>query len=292
MRNRLFSRPFRLSRTTPIPELRWRLCIWRRTNETEAENFLRDSKKYFPGNSVGYRLLGDFYWHTSQYDKAETEYASLYRDHPKDPIVKGNYIQLLILRDHLDDARKLTAELVKEQPGNIDAQIYKAEINVRDGKSSEAVTTLENVLKTDPDNAVAHYQFGLALDQLGNAARAEAEWRETVRLRPDIVEAHRALAAAAMHDNDVGFLSQEADQIIALAPGAPDGYLLRAVAEYGRKQYTAAEQYIKTSIEKEPNNPPAYVELGSVRLAENRTADAQKAFQQALDLDPNSIGRA
>ena len=259
----------------PNPRIALAALYLAENKRDQAESFLRDSKKYFAGNSVGYRLLGDFYWHTSQYDKAETEYASLYRAHPKDPVVKGNYIQLLILRNHLDDARKLTAELVKDQPSNIDAQIYKAEINVRDGK-------------TDPDNAVAHYQFGLALDQLGNASRAETEWRETVRLRPDIVEAHRALAAAAMHDNDAAFLSQEADQIIALAPAAPDGYLLRAVAEYDRKQYTAAEQYIKTSIDKEPNNPPAYVELGSVRLAEGRSADAQKSFQQALDLDPNS----
>ncbi len=230
---------------------------------TDAENFLRDSKKSLSNNSVGYRLLGDFYWHTSQYDKAEAEYSSLYKDHPKDPVVKGNYIQLLILRDHLDEANKLTGELLKEQPSSTDAQIYKAEIEIRTGKGSQAIDTLQEVLKNDPQNAVAHYQLGLAFDQVGNASRAETEWRETVRLQPDIVEAHRALAGSAIHDNDVSALGQEANQIIALVPAAPDGYLLRAVAEYNRKQYTVAEQYIKTSLEKDPTIRPPTCNWGT-----------------------------
>jgi cellulose synthase operon protein C len=283
-----FQRAIRLVPDDPNPRLALAGLYLSENKRAEAENFLRDSKKYFPNNSVGYRLLGDFFWHTSQYDKAEAEYASLYRDHPKDAVVKGNYIQLLILRDHLDDARKLTDELVKSDPSNTDAQVYKGEIEVRNGKANDALNTLQAVLNTDPQNAVAHYQLGLALEGLGNDSRAEAEWRETVRLRPDIVEAHRALANSAIHNKDVAALSQEANQIIALAPAAPDGYLMRAIAEIERKQYTTAEQYIKTSLEKEPNNPAAYVQLGNIRTAENRLADAQKAYQQALDLDPGS----
>jgi len=143
-------------------------------------------------------------------------------------------------------------------------------------------------LKGDPDNGVAHYQLGLAFDQLGNTNRAESEWRDAVRLRPDIVEAHRALAGVAIRKNDFGALAQEADQIIAVQPAAPDGYLLRAVSEMDRKQYSAADQYIKKSLEREPNNPAAYVQLGNLHKAQNQYAEAQRAYQQALDQNPNS----
>ena len=283
-----FQRAIQLTPQDPNPRLAKAALLLAENKRTEAESFLRDSKDDFPNNSVGYRLLGDFYWRTDQYDKAVTEYASLYRDHPKDPVVQGNYIQLLILRDHLDQADKLTADLIKQYPSSADAQIYKAEIAIRNNKASEAIDILQDVLKNDPQNAVAHYQLGLAFDQLGNATRAEAEWRETVHLAPDFVEAHRALAGAAIHNGDVGFLAQEANQIISLVPGAPDGYLLRAVAEYDRRQYSAAEEYLNTSIEKEPDNPAAYVQMGYVRMAQNRPADAEKAFEQALALDPNA----
>ncbi|MGB7332057.1 MAG: tetratricopeptide repeat protein, partial [Terriglobales bacterium] len=45
---------------------------------------------------------------------------------------------------------------------------------------------------------------------------------------------------------------------------------------------------LKRSLEKEPNNPAAYVQLGNLRMAQNQLADAQRAYQQALDQDPNS----
>jgi cellulose synthase operon protein C len=135
---------------------------------------------------------------------------------------------------------------------------------------------------------VAHYQLGLAFDQLGNTNRAEAEWRDAVRLRPDIVEAYRALAGVAIHRGDPGELAKDADQIIALQPAAPDGYLLRAVADIDRKEFSTADEYIHRSLEKEPNNPGAYVQLGNLRMAQNKYAEAQKAYQQALDQDSNS----
>ena len=43
-------------------------------------------------------MLGDFYFSNNQLDKATEEYGELYRDHPKDLVVKKNYIQLLILK--------------------------------------------------------------------------------------------------------------------------------------------------------------------------------------------------
>jgi len=102
------------------------------------------------------------------------------------------------------------------------------------------------------------------------------------------VEAHRALAGAAIHRGDAAALAQAADQIISLQPAAPDGYLLRAVAEIDRKQFAAADDFIKQSLEKDPKNSAAYVQLGNLRMAENKLADAQKAYQQGLDQDPNS----
>jgi len=272
----------------PNPRLSLASLYMAENKPGEAEEFLRQSKKDFPNNPVGYRMLGDFYFSNNQLDKATAEYASLYRDHAKDMVVKKNYIQLLILKDRLDDARKLNDEVVKAKPDDQDAQIYKGEIEIRSGRASDAVNTLQAVLKNDPDNAVAHYQQGLAFDQLGNTNRAEAEWRDAVRLRPDIVEAHRALAGVAIHRSDASALAQEADQIIALQPSAPDGYLLRAVADIDRKNYATADENIHRSLEKQPNNPGAYVQLGNLRMAQTQFADAQRAYQQALDQDPNS----
>ena len=272
----------------PSPRLSLAGLYMAENKPAQAEDLLRQSKKDFPDNPVGYRMLGDFYYANNQIDKATDEYVQLYRDHPKDPIVKKNYIQLLILKDRLDDARKLNDEILKEKPDDEDAQVYKGEIEIRGGKESDAVNTLQGVLKNNPDNAIAHYQLGLALDQLGNSNRAEAEWRDAVRLHNEMVEAHRALAGIAIHRRDPAGLAQEADQIIALQPGSPDGYLLRGVAEIDRKDFARADEYLHKSIQVQANNPDAYVQLGNLRMVEKKLDEAQKAYQQALDQDPNS----
>jgi tetratricopeptide (TPR) repeat protein len=284
----VFRRAIETAADDPSPRLSLAALYMAENKPGQAEEFLRQSKKDFPNDSVGYRMLGDFYFANNQFDKATAEYAVLYQDHAKDLVVKKNYIQLLILKDRLDEARKLNDEVVKAKRDDPDAQVYKGEIEIRSGKASDAVNTLQAVLKNDPDNAVAHYQQGLAFDQLGNTNRAEAEWRDAVRLRPDIVEAYRALAGVAIHRGDPGELAKDADQIIALQPAAPDGYLLRAVADIDRKEFSTADEYIHRSLEKEPSNPAAYVQLGNLRMAQNKYAEAQKAYQQGLDQDPNS----
>jgi tetratricopeptide (TPR) repeat protein len=95
------------------------------------------------------------------------------------------------------------------------------------------------------------------------------------------------LAGVAIHRGDLGALAAEADQIIKLQPAAPDGYLLRAVADMNRDQFQTAEQYIRQSLAREPNNPGAYVQLGNLRMAQKQYPEAQKAYQQALDQNPN-----
>jgi tetratricopeptide (TPR) repeat protein len=284
----LFRRAISAAADDPNPRLSLASLYMAENKPGQAEELLRQSKKDFPNNSVGYRLLGDFYYANGQLDKATEEYAAIYRDHAKDMVVKKNYIQLLILKDRLDEARKLNDEILKTKKDDEDAQIYQGEIELRGGKANDAVNTLQGVLKNNPDNGIAHYQLGLAFDQLANLNRAEAEWRDAVRLRPGIVEAHRALAGIAIHKRDAQALSQEADQIIAAQPGSPDGYLLHAVADIDRKQFASADEYIRRCLSKEPNNPAAYVQLGNLHMAQSQYAEAQKAYQQGLDQDPNS----
>lgn len=284
----LFRRAIDVAPSDPEPRGSMARLYMAENKPDQAEAFLKQAKKDFPDNSVGYRMLGDFYFANSQLEQATAEYTTLYRDHPKDPTVKKNYVQLLILSNRTDEARTLNDQVLKATPDDVDALVYKGQIEIRSGKPGDAINTLQGVLKNEPTSGVAHYQLGLAFEQAGNFSQAESEWREALRQRPDLTEARRSLAHAAIRRGDANGLAQEADQIIALEPESSDGYLLRAIAEINRKQYVVAETYINRALAKFPNNPPALIQLGNLRAAQNRQADAQKAYQQALDVDPTS----
>ena len=255
---------------------------------SEAEDLLKQSKKDFSDNSVGYRLLGDFYYAIGDLDKAIAEYASLNQDHPKDMLVKKNYIQLLILKGRVGDARKLTDEILKQNGKDTEALVYRGQIQIRDGHANEAIDTLQAALKNEPDNATAHYHLGIAFDQIGNIAQAESQWRDAVRLLPTLAEAQRALAAVALRRNDMPSLEQAATQVVALQPKSPDGYALLAVSAMNQKQFPKAEEQIRKAIDVAPQSAVGYIQMGNLRQLQKQYSEAEKSYQQALEHDPSS----
>ncbi|MFZ0815105.1 MAG: tetratricopeptide repeat protein [Candidatus Sulfotelmatobacter sp.] len=256
--------------------------------KVDAENFLKQTKSDLADNPDGYSMLGDFYFASGDLDKATAEYASLYSDHPRNLKVKKNYIQLLILKNRLEEATKLNNEVLKSNPNEVDALVYRGQILLRQNDANGAVDALQQAVKNDSGNAVAHYQLGLAFDLQHNDERAESEWRDAVRLRPDLTEAHRALASLALRRGDLDALTQTAQQIILNAPYAPDGYLMRALAEMNRQNYSGAEQDLHKAMEIAPGNPTPYVQMGNLHLVQKQYAEGIKFYQQALDKDPTS----
>ena len=248
---------------------------------------LSRTKKEIPGNSEAYRMLGDFYFANGELDKATAEYGSLSNDHPRDLRVKKNYIQLLILKNRLDEAARLNQEILKSSPRDVDALIYKGQIALRHNDAPAAIDAMERALENDPDNAVGHYQLGLAFAQQQNPTRAETEWREAVRLRPDLSDAQRALAGVDLQRGDVSGLLEVASRIIQAQPTAPDGFLFRSIAEISRQKYTEAEQDAEQALHWAPQSPAPYVQLGNLQLVQKHYAEAEKQFQQALEKDPS-----
>lgn len=256
---------------------------------SEAESFLEQVKQDFPDNSVGYRMLGDFYFAIGDLDKAVAEYESLYRHHSKDLFVQKNYVQLLILKNRLAEADKLNEEILKPRPKDEEGLTYRGEIQLAQGKTSDAVHTLQSVVNSNPNMAVAHYQLGLALNQNGDIDHAATEWREAVRVRPDMIEAHRMLALYAAQKHDLRALQESASSIIALQPEGPEGYALRAAALMAQKQFVGAEQDARKAIEVAPEAATGYLQMGNLSAMQQKYPQAESWYRQALRRDKNSI---
>ncbi|MGD0269764.1 MAG: tetratricopeptide repeat protein [Candidatus Sulfotelmatobacter sp.] len=254
----------------------------------EAEAFLTRTKTEFPGNSEGYRMLGDFYFANGELDAATTEYASLYSEHPKDIQVKKNYVQLLILKNRLDEATKLNNEVLKANPKDADTLVYRGQIQLRQNDAAGAVDSLQQAVKNDSNNGVAHYHLGLAFNMQRNEKQAESELREAVGQRPDLTDAQRALATMEVRRGDFDGLAQTAQQIIYGAPTAPDGYLYRALAEMNRQKYSDAEQDMRKAAAVAPASSAPYVQMGNLHQLQKQYVEAIKSYQEALGKDPAS----
>jgi Tfp pilus assembly protein PilF len=183
----------------------------------------------------------------------------------------------------------LSNEFLMKQPQDAEALILRGQIQIQQKKFDEAATTMQKALKDSPDNATGRYQLGLGLQEKGDAGQAESQWREAVRLRPNLGEAWRALAVVATRRGDWNALESIGDQLKKIAPTAAEGYLFRATARFIKGDANSAEADLKHVVELAPQSALGYVHLGHLRAAQKRRSESETLFRQALKKEPGSI---
>jgi cellulose synthase operon protein C len=256
---------------------------------SDAENTLVQASRDLSADPQSLLALSNFYYTTGDLDKAVATYRTLYQQRPQDLLAKKKYIQLLIQTKHFDEAKTLDSEILKANPSDSDALVYRSEMEISGGNLNDAAQTLQTVVANAPNNSQAHYVLGVALSRQGLPERAESEWREALNLNPDYLDAERALAEAAMEKGDMQSLQDAANQMIRMEPEAPEGYALRALVGINRKQFDAADRDVHRAIDVAPHSAFGYVELGNLKFAQNQFGDAVQAYEDALERNPGSV---
>lgn len=253
-----------------------------------AEQVLVQAQKDLPNDADAYLLLPDFYERLGENDKALTQLDTLYRAHPKDSKTITEYSRALLIVNQLDKAEQLNQQVLARGGNNPENLVLKGEILKRRGESDAAVSLLRNAVKDNPENALVHYALGTALNETGDPASAENEWRQAARLQPGMLEAQRALAQVAAIQHDDNLLEDTSQQIIDNDPQAPDGYLFRGIAEADEKDWDKAEADFHRAIKITPEKPEGFVSMGDLRLAQGRFTEAEQSYEKALEFDSNS----
>jgi tetratricopeptide (TPR) repeat protein len=256
--------------------------------KAEAEEVLKQARHDLPHDPDAFLALSNFYFTTGDLEKSVAEYETLYRERQKDLQIEKKYIQLLMLTNRNDEARKLVDEILKANPKDDDALVYGSQLQISGGDVNDAARTLQTVVNDAPNNIQAHYALGVAFQKQGNLQRAESEWREALRLNPNLLEGQHAIADAAITRGDMNALRDAANQLIRLQPGSYEGYALRGLANINSKHYNDAEADIRKAIALGPQNSLGYVQLGNLKFVQQQYGEAETAYRQALDLNPNS----
>jgi cellulose synthase operon protein C len=254
----------------------------------DAENVLEQASRDLPNDPDCLLALSNFYFLTGNTEKAVATYKRLLVERPGDLSIKKKYIQLLIQTERYDEARDLVNEILKANAEDGDALVYRSEMQINEGDLSDAVRTLQTVITNAPNDGLAHYAMGVALNKQGYPDRAASEWRQALNLNPNLLEAQRALADSAMLKGDMNALQDAANQMIRLEPQSPEGYALRALSNINRGQFDAAERDVHRAIDVAPQNAFGYVQLGNLKLAQKQYSDAAQAYQEALDRNAGS----
>jgi tetratricopeptide (TPR) repeat protein len=158
------------------------------------------------------------------------------------------------------------------------------------GKNQRALGLARDAVKLEPNDGWCHYLLGSSLDREDRDA-AIAEYREAVRLKPTLTEAHLSLGVALSSRRNFDSAVLEYQEALRLQPDDPAGvhYLLGSALYFDGDLDGAIAEY-RQAIQLVPNFAPAHADLGGA-LSDKHDLDAAiLEYEEALKLQPNDAG--
>lgn len=152
-------------------------------------------------------------------------------------------------------------------------------------------------VEVQPRSAIAHNGLASALAQKGDPAGAESEWRETLRLKPDLMWARITLATLLAQQGraaEGALLLEE-----GLASAAPNQFAFeRGLLRARQGRPAEAAEFYAQAIAANPAHRAALYNWGNLLAAAGRFDEAALKYAAAARLDPddsdvaNNLGMA
>ncbi len=180
--------------------------------------------------------------------------------------------------------------IAEEDAGAV--QMAQAEDLIQKKNYSGAESLLRQALESDPANYVAWFDLGFVENGLGNTEDSIAAYRKSVTAKPDVFESNLNLGIqlAKAGQADAEQFLRAATQLKPtshVTEGQGRAWIsLGQVLEKSRPE-DAVAAYRKAS-QLRPNDPEPHLEAGLLLEKEEKFADAEQEYKQALALDPAS----
>lgn len=217
--------------------------------------------------------LGIAYFQLGRYDDALKQFRRVLASSPASPPANLFSGLSLLKMQQPKGAAVFLRKAEKVQPDNPDVVAALAQAEVASGNLSQASSLYARVTRLEPRNADAWYGVGITnralaeqtLKSSGGSARAQAQ--------QFIETANAALARA-----------------VELDPNSIGAYMILGESLRIGEQYDQAVKEYEAATQRKPDFAPAWAGLAQAYSAAGRDADALKAANHALALDPNDAG--
>ncbi len=184
-------------------------------------------------------------------------------------------------------AEALYLEILRQDPGNVDAIHLLGVLATQGGRPDLAVDLISAAIRKKPDVPIFHYNLAEALHALARTDEAIVEYRRAVELAPDYFEAHNNLANALNEAGNYADAEAACRRAIEInSEAAPWNNLGNALRGLRRGEEALAAY--QTAIEKRPDFAEAINNLAMCLCWLNQLEDGVAKFHQAIRLSPAS----
>ncbi len=207
--------------------------------------------------------------------------------------------KLLLAEIHLRqrnfrEARRLSEEVLQEMPGSYQARLVYGNSLMFAGENALARDQFEELVKLDPENPVGHYRLGFLYRLEEDWERAMSHFDRALEINPRLMDVFTnvVLVHSAREEYDAAL--RKAENQLSVVSESPASqamvYNLIGGLYIAKGDNAAAEKAFQTALEKNPESLRPYYALARIYLNENRADEAIAQYQAIIEKDPEQAG--
>ena len=253
-------------------------------------NVLAQIKAHAKDFEAVYSVVGDFYLRTGDTESALREYREgILKDPTRKTLYQHDIISTLLRQGKRAEAAEVNNQVLKENPKDPDATSLRATFLLDQGDVNNALTQLQGVVTSSPDNAVAHFQLGrayLASNRPDGPESARQQFERAIALQPNLIQPRIGLAQLQVMRGEYEAALDTVQAILQRDPGSVAAKVIQSQAYLGQKKFEDSKNLLTGMMKSNPNSPDVYYQFGKSLLAEGKAKEAEAAFQRAYELNP------
>ncbi|MEM9885686.1 MAG: tetratricopeptide repeat protein [Bacteroidota bacterium] len=252
----------------------------------------------FPNDLAYQHLLAAFYTNFEQPEKAQMIYKNILKINPDDASA------LMALKSGENNGKEddyADLKRIFEKPNiEIDAKIKELlpliEEAIEDNNPTKLNATLslaETLVKTHPEEAKANAAYGDLLYHSNKLEEAKLAYQKTISLEESVYPVWQQLMYIHLKQNDYEALEKVSEEAVDIFPNQARVYLMNGLALNQLGDYDDAIAILQEASYMVGSNQQLKLDLLTqmAMTYENKKqfSDADKNFQQALEIAPNSV---
>ena len=230
------------------------------------------------------RTLGDLSNTSGQRDTlahAAEQYREILRLDPSDTDAALWLARLYRLQNEQAKAEGVLRDLLGREPANENGVEQLTQLLLDEGKSQEAVSTLQGVLQRAPTPRLWGL-LGDAYNQIHDLPNAEQAYRKASEAQPEDIKHHKELAQTLLTEEKFPEALEEYQRLSQMDADDPDSYLRLAQIYRQLKQLDKAEQNVLLAKQRAPNSLEVTYYEASIYEDEGRLDDSIRVLSDAV----------
>jgi tetratricopeptide (TPR) repeat protein len=294
-------------------------------DEGKLDNALSEAPtavKLEPGSADAQFLLGLVHERRRELEPAAAAFNEVLRLNPRAQAAQLRLAQVQLQRGSPADTTKLAGQVAERQPGNLEARLMLARGYLASGDVDRAVTVTRELLSSYPESGRVHAQAGMLALRRGDAEAARASFDKALALDPGLLEPLAGLVASDLRQGHQDVARKRVEARLETAPTDSRVLLLAGRTWQATGDSAGAEDFLRRAIQADPSNFEGYSALvqlyaaggkldlalaeadrlaarqpgavgprtvgGLILLAQGRTDEARRRFEQVVEDDPRA----